>query len=130
MHLTVLLPSHILVSAEVAKINAEAPTGAFCLLPRHVDFVTALAPGLLSYTDMAGAEHFLAVADGLLVKQGPAVRVATLNAVEGEELGRLQETVRHAYRAVDEREQRTRRALARLEADFVHRFIDLNSDDR
>ena len=28
------------------KLVAEAPNGAFCLLPRHVDFVAALVPGL------------------------------------------------------------------------------------
>ena len=43
MHLTVLLPTEILLDAvDVSKIVAEAQDGFFCLLPRHVDFVAAL----------------------------------------------------------------------------------------
>ena len=49
MKLTVLLPTEILVDEEVAKVVAEAQNGSFCLLPRHIDFVAALVPGLLSF---------------------------------------------------------------------------------
>jgi F-type H+-transporting ATPase subunit epsilon len=31
-------------------VIAEAQNGSFCLLPHHIDFVAALAPGLLAYT--------------------------------------------------------------------------------
>ena len=34
---------------EVVKVTAEAPNGQFCLLPRHIDMVSVLVPGLLSY---------------------------------------------------------------------------------
>ena len=49
MRLTVLLPTEILVDEEVVKVVAEAQNGSFCLLPRHIDFVAALVPGLLSF---------------------------------------------------------------------------------
>ena len=44
MQLKVLLPSRILVDEAVTKVTAEGEDGCFCLLPRHVDFTTALAP--------------------------------------------------------------------------------------
>ena len=47
MKLKVLLPTEIFINEEVEKVVAEADNGYFCLLPRHVDFVSALVPGLL-----------------------------------------------------------------------------------
>ncbi|HBE49542.1 MAG TPA: F0F1 ATP synthase subunit epsilon, partial [Cyanobacteria bacterium UBA11369] len=49
MKLKVLLPTKILLEEEVSKITAEAANGSFCLLPRHIDFVTALVPGILIF---------------------------------------------------------------------------------
>ena len=51
MNLKVLLPTRVLIEEEVAKVTAEAENGSFTLLPRHIDFVTFLPPGLLSYVD-------------------------------------------------------------------------------
>ncbi len=45
MKLKVLLPTEIFINEEVEKVVAEADNGYFCLLPRHVDFVSALVPG-------------------------------------------------------------------------------------
>ncbi|MBU4575670.1 MAG: F0F1 ATP synthase subunit epsilon, partial [Proteobacteria bacterium] len=60
MKLKVLLPDQVLMDQEVAKVVAEGENGSFCLLPRHVDFVAALSPGILSFMDQKGVEQFLA----------------------------------------------------------------------
>ena len=126
MRLTVLLPTEILVDEEVAKVVAEAQNGSFCLLPRHIDFVAALVPGLLSFVKSAdGAEEFLAVDEGLLVKCGPQVLVSTRQAVRGGELGLLRETVEKTFKVLTDQEKRTRTALANLEANFIRRFLKL-----
>ncbi len=54
MRLRVLLPTEVLLDVEVTKVIAEAENGFFCLLPRHVDFVAALVPGILYYTTSPG----------------------------------------------------------------------------
>lgn len=126
MRLTVLLPTEILVDEEVAKVVAEAQNGSFCLLPRHIDFVAALVPGLLSFVKTAdGAEEFLAADEGLLVKCGPQVLVSTRQAVRGGELGFLRETVEKTFKVLTDQEKRTRTALANLEANFIRRFLKL-----
>lgn len=126
MRLTVLLPTEILVDEEVAKVVAEAQNGSFCLLPRHIDFVAALVPGLLSFVKTAdGAEEFLAVDEGLLVKCGPQVLVSTRQAVRGGQLGLLRETVEKTFKVLTDQEKRTRTALANLEANFIRRFLKL-----
>jgi F-type H+-transporting ATPase subunit epsilon len=115
MRLTVLLPTEILVDEEVAKVVAEAQNGSFCLLPRHIDFVAALVPGLLAFVKTAdGAEEFLAADEGLLVKCGPQVLVSTRQAVRGGELGLLRETVEKTFKVLTDQEKRARTALANL----------------
>lgn len=139
LRLLVLTPHAVLVDAAVRKVVAEAQNGSFALLPRHVDTTAALVPGILAYlpvpTDGTEApegnapndaeERFVAVDEGILVKCGGEVLVSCRSAAAGADLGELEATVRERFRQLDRRERRTRAALARLEADFVRRFVEL-----
>jgi F-type H+-transporting ATPase subunit epsilon len=130
MKLTVLLPTGVLVEQEVIKVTAEAENGSFCLLPRHIDFLAALVPGLLSFENDAGDEVFLAVDEGILVKCGPEVMVSTRNAVRGASLGQLREAVEKRFHVLDEKERQARSVLAKLEADLVVRFVRMGEKIR
>jgi F-type H+-transporting ATPase subunit epsilon len=125
MILKVLLPKKVLVEQPVRKVVAEGQNGSFCLLPRHIDFVSTLVPGLLEYETAAGDDRYLAVDEGTLVKCGPEVLVSTRNAVEGADLGQLQALIRERFVELDEREKQMRSAMAKIEADFVRRFLEL-----
>lgn len=125
MHLTLLLPTQVLVDVAVDKIVAEADNGFFCLLPRHVDFVAALVPGILYYTTADGKERYAAVDEGTLVKCGADVRVSVLQGMTGSDLDALQTLVADSFLALDEEERRARTALGRLEAGAMRRFIEL-----
>lgn len=115
----------MLVDRAVAKIVAEAENGFFCLLPRHVDFVAALVPGILYYTTPAKESCLVAVDEGTLVKCGGDVLVSVLNATLGTDLEALQTIVAESFRALDEEERRARTALARLEAGAMRRFLEM-----
>ena len=125
MRLKVLLPTEVLIDHPVSKVIAEAENGCFCLLPHHIDFLTALTPGILLFESEAGAETFLAVDEGILVKCGAEVLVSTRNAVQGKDLAHLKQQVVQQFREVDEQERLTRSALAQLEASLARRFMDL-----
>lgn len=125
MRLKVLLPTRVLIDEEVVKVIAEAENGSFCLLPRHIDFVAALVPGLLSFEKSAGEEEFLAVDEGILVKCGRNVRVSVRNAALGPDLGTLKKTIDEQFRTLDDRQKMMRSAIARLESDLVRRFMEL-----
>lgn len=125
MILKVLLPKKVLLEEQVVKVIAEGQDGSFCLLPRHVDFVSALVPGLLEFEGVDGTETYLAVDEGILVKCGAEVLVSTRNAARGADLGQLQALIREQFSELDEREKQTRSALAKIEADFVRRFMEL-----
>ncbi|RJR54817.1 MAG: F0F1 ATP synthase subunit epsilon [Desulfobacteraceae bacterium] len=125
MQLKILLPTRILVDEEVRKVIAEGVNGSFCLLPRHIDFVSALVPGLLSFEPVSGGEALAAVDEGILVKIGEEVLVSTRNAVRGGELGELKRMVQERFETRDENEKAARSALARIEAGFVNRFLEI-----
>lgn len=124
MHLKILLPTDLLLHEPVNKIVAEAENGSFGILPRHVDFVAALVPGILIYATADGTEHFIAVDEGILVKCANEVLVSTRNAIPGEDLSSLRQSVKEQFMILDERQRSARSALARLEASVIRRFID------
>lgn len=126
MELRIYLPSGIFLQKRVDKVKGESPEGGFCLLPRHIDYVVAVVPSIFSFTCMNGGDFYLALDNGLLVKQGLKVSIAVRRAVGGE-LGSLHREVRKMILVSDERERTTRSAVAKLEAGFLRRFMDFNS---
>jgi F-type H+-transporting ATPase subunit epsilon len=128
--LKVLVPTQVFLVATVEQINAEAKDGAFGLLPNHVDFVAALAPGILSYRSEDGEEVFLAVDEGILVKCGQEVLVSTPQAVKDVDLETLHRTVEEQFRRLDEQEKLTRTALAKLEASLARGILEMGEESR
>jgi len=127
MQLEVITPMAVCVDRPVRRIVAEGPDGHFGMLPGHVDFVSEVVPGILLYETDEGAERFVAVNSGTLVKCGDEVRVAVRGAVEGDDLAELRKRVEAEFRQHDEKEREARAALARLEASMIRRFRELGT---
>ncbi|HRR21406.1 MAG: F0F1 ATP synthase subunit epsilon [Bacteriovoracaceae bacterium] len=125
MNFKILLPYKVFVHRDVDKVKAEAINGSFCLLPRHIDFVAALVPGLLSVQRSGSPEEYYATDEGVMVKKGDEVLVSTRNAVIIPDLGRLEGLVEEQFKTIDDREKKARTAAARLEADIVRRFMEI-----
>ncbi|MEH2063457.1 MAG: F0F1 ATP synthase subunit epsilon [Nostoc sp.] len=125
MRLKVVLPTKILIETAAIKVIAEAENGIFCLLPRHIDFVATLIPSLLSFVSPQGQEQFFAIDQGILIKHGDEVTVATQNAVQGGDLGMLKKTVEQQFHLIDEREKTARSVLEKLEVNTIRHFIQL-----
>ena len=122
MRVKVVTPSGVVLEQDAEKLVAEARNGSFGLLPRHVDFVAALVPGILTLTSADDEETFLAVDEGVLVKRGEQVLVSCFDALQGK-LGELQQAVLAQFRERDEQEREARQALDRLEANLVHQIL-------
>ncbi len=125
MTLKILLPERVVLDETVDKVVAESPQGSFGLLPRHVDFVAPIVPGLLSYTQDE-EESFVAVDEGVLVKCGTEVLVSVRDAVVGPDLDTLEGTVRDRFDERREQEKALHTALAKLETEVVRRFTELS----
>ncbi len=125
MRLRVFLPDHVLVDTVTSRIRAEGVEGMFTLLPKHIDYVTVLVPGILAFVDQNEELVYVAVDSGVLVKQGHDVRIASRHAVRDTDLRHLRNIVEEAFSIPTEHEKRLRTALVSLEMDLIRRFIDI-----
>jgi len=124
MTLKIRLPAEVLFEEEVSRIRAEAENGWFGVLPRHIDFVTALVPGVLTFQPCGKPEEYLAVDRGILVKCGKEVSVSTRQAVRGTGLDQLRQDVEQKFMAQRERERAARALESKLEADLVKQLLE------
>lgn len=125
MKLNVLLPYQVYAEIDgVSRIVVETPQGSFGLLPRRLDCVAELEPGILTYETKAEGEVYIAVDEGILVKAGADVLVSVRNAIGGTDLGKLREAVAREFVNLDENERQVRAVLARLESGFVRHFTE------
>jgi F-type H+-transporting ATPase subunit epsilon len=106
----------------VTRIVAETREGSFGLLPRRLDCVAALTPGIVIYETEAEGEVYVAVDEGVLVKTGLDVLVSVRRALGGTDLGRLRDSVDQEFRTLDKDEQSVRSVMKKLETGFLHRF--------
>jgi F-type H+-transporting ATPase subunit epsilon len=129
MNLKILLPFQVFAEKTgVSRIVAETRAGSFGLLPRRLDCVAALTPGILIYATDADGEVFVAVDQGVLVKAGADVLVSVRRAIAGTDLGRLRDSVEQEFLTLDEHEQSVRSVMAKLEAGFVRKFASFQHE--
>ena len=125
MHLKVLLPFQIFAEKDdVTSIVAETLKGSYGLLPRRLDCVAPLSPGILTYTSTSEGEKYIAVDEGILVKTGENVVVSVRHAHGGVDLGQLRAAVEKEFLNLDEREKSMRASMAELESGFIHQFAE------
>jgi len=126
MRLKVLIPTKILVDDKVHSITARGMEGSFCIKPAHIDYISILVPGLLYYQCVNQDKFsYLAVDQGICIKKGVDVFVSVRNAVISTDIGRLHELVKTRFTTLDQQERKVRTAMAKLESDFIHRFMEL-----
>lgn len=129
MTLKIRLPFRIFAEKTgVTRIVAETARGSFGLLPRRLDCIAVLVPGILIYETEAEGEVYLAVDEGVLIKTGAEVSVSVRNAIAGEELGRLREAVEREFLNLNERERRIRSVLVKMESGFIRRLVDFHHE--
>jgi len=129
MNLKVLLPFQVFAEIPgVSRIVAETREGSFGLLPRRLDCVAALVPGILIYETEREGEVYVAVDEGVLVKTAHNVLVSVRRAMGGADLGHLRDAVTREFLSLDEHEQSVRLVMAKLETGFLRRFASLQHE--
>jgi F-type H+-transporting ATPase subunit epsilon len=124
MDLKILLPFQIFADKSgVSRIVAETLQGSVGILPRRLDCVAALVPGILLFECEAEGESYVAVDEGVLVKKGREVLVSVRNAIGGDDLGQLRQAIDREFRNLDEDEHNVRQILAKMESMFIRRFV-------
>lgn len=123
--LKILKPEKVIVDQEVEKVIAEGLTGSFCLKPRHIDFVSALKPGILLF-ESEGEEVYVAIDEGILVKCRDEVKVSVLNGLVSRSLKDLENIVRKEFYKSEELNKATDFAMKSMEAELLLHFFEVN----
>lgn len=129
INLRILLPFGVFAEVSgVTRIVAETTAGSMGLLPRRLDCVLALTPGILTYETAGDDEVYVAVDEGVLVKTGLDVSISVRQAIAGAHLGQLRAAVEKEFLTLDEQEQNVRFVLAKMETDFIRRMVVFHHD--
>ncbi len=129
MILKVYSPIGIVLEQDIQKIDFEALNGYYTLLPKHVDFVTAMPANIIRYETCDNKQHYMACNHGILVKQGNIVSMSVQKAILNDNLATLAQTIETEFKHDDEERKEVNTAMARLEAGLTRGFMQLNGQD-
>lgn len=115
MKLKVVIPSAIVLDREnVTSIVAESEHGFFGILPRRLDCVACLVPGIFFYEVEGEGEKILAIDEGILVKVGDMVRLSVRNALEVKGLETVDREIAQQLMKLSDKEKRMRELTEKL----------------
>ena len=125
MRLRITTPLAIVVDEDAVQIvTAEDASGGFGIQPRHADFLTSLAVGVVSWKDSGGARHYCAVHGGVLtVTDGQEVDITTREAIPGEDLATLDQAILDRFGADDAAEQAGRIDSTKLQLQAIRSIV-------
>lgn len=129
MNLRILLPFRVFsAEAGVSRIVTDTIAGSVGILPRRLDFVAAISPGILVYEIGDEGEVYVAVDQGIVIKTGFDVLVSVRNAIGGSSLSQLTETVEREFKVLNESEQNIRLAMSKMESSFIRRIAGFSHE--
>ncbi|MGO8912850.1 MAG: F0F1 ATP synthase subunit epsilon [Bradyrhizobium sp.] len=133
MRLRIVTPLAVVIDEDgVVAVRAEDATGSFGILPHHADFLTSLEISVVSWESSDKTRHYCAVRRGVLsVDGGHEIAVATREAVPGDDLANLDETVLARFRADIETERTEHVESTRLHLNAIRQIMrHLRPDQR
>jgi F-type H+-transporting ATPase subunit epsilon len=125
VRLRIVTPLAVVVDEDgVVAVRAEDPTGSFGIWPHHADFLTSLAISVVSWESANAARRYCAVRRGVLtVAGGHDIAIATREAVPGNDLASLDETVLARFRADTEIERTEHVESTRLHLNAIRQIM-------
>jgi F-type H+-transporting ATPase subunit epsilon len=125
MRLRIITPLAVVVDDDgVSALRAEDASGSFGILSGHADFLTSVAISVVTWTGADGARRYCAVRGGVLtVTAGREIAIATREAVPGDDLTTLDETVLGRFRADIETERAEHVESTRLQLSAIRQIM-------
>ena len=125
MKLRITTPLEVVLDLDgLQALRAEDASGSFGIQAHHADFLTSLALCVVSWKTKEGARHYCAVRRGVFsVEGGDLISIATREAVLGDELATLHDTVLARFRADIETERSERVNSTRLVLSAIRQMV-------
>ncbi len=132
MRLAIVTPLAVVAREDgVAALRAEDASGGFGILPGHADFLTSLTISVLGWRRQDGSHRYCAVRRGLLcVSAGREIAITTREAVLGDDLDTLDQTVLAQFRAAAESQRNEHIEQMRLQLSAIRRIMHYLRPDR
>lgn len=125
MKLSIVTPLDVVAAEDgVTSLRAEDATGSFGIWPGHAEFLTALSISVASWKGAGGAWRHCALRGGTLtVGGGDTVVITSREAVVGDDLETLDQTVLARFRAEMETERSERTESTRLHLAAIRQIM-------
>lgn len=125
MKLRIITPLEVVVDEDgVLALRAEDSSGGFGILSHHADFLTSLTVSVVGWKSADAKRHFCAVRRGVLsVTDGEAISIATREAIVGDDLATLDQTVLARFRADVETERTEHVESTRLQLNAIRQIM-------
>jgi F-type H+-transporting ATPase subunit epsilon len=125
MKLRITTPLEVVVDEDgVQVLRAEDPSGSFGILVGHADFLTSLAISVVSWKTKDEVRRYCAVRRGVLSVDGSQnISIATREAVLGDDLATLDNSVLARFRADIETERSEHVNSTRLELSAIRQIV-------
>jgi F-type H+-transporting ATPase subunit epsilon len=121
----------VVVEDGVLALRAEDASGSFGILPGHADFLTSLAISVVSWTSGDGVRRHCAVRRGVLsITGGRDIAIASREAIPGEDLASLEDTVLRHFVADIEAERTEHVESTRLHLAAIRQIMRYLRPDR
>lgn len=119
MHLKVFSPVGTALDLPIRKVDYEGVDGYRTFMPKHIDFVDALKPSVISYETEDNKTHYIACNKGVIVKKGLDVSISTKLAILDDSLEKLQKTIEIDFKEMEQERKEVNTTMARLEIGLV-----------
>lgn len=124
MRVRLVIPGKTYLDEDMDKITAPGKEGSFQILPKHIDLVASLQPGILMLTK-DGKDRYFAINQGVLVKEQDLIHISCFQVMESVSLSKLKDTITENFKILDEKEKKLKQILTKLEADTLIRFMEM-----
>ena len=124
MKVRVLTPTEVVLERDAAHVTVEDPTGSLGIRPGHAPLVTPLVQGILIARDANGSERYVAVDGGVAVVNDDVVEVATRQAVAGDDLAHLEDTVLVEFEKHAEEDRTNQVAFEKMRISFLRNVLE------
>ncbi|OPZ78762.1 MAG: ATP synthase epsilon chain [Alphaproteobacteria bacterium ADurb.Bin438] len=129
MKIKLQTPTGNVLDCEALSVDFEALDGHFTILPKHADFVSVIATGIILIKTSDNKEIYVATNSGILSKKGSQVSISVRNAILNEDIDILTNIIETEFKKFNEERKETNTAMARLEIGITRGFMKLNKGE-
>lgn len=123
----IITPKAIKHIENISFFRAEDKSGSFGILPRHIEFLTALEPAI-AIAIIEEKEHYYAFNGGVLSFKDNTLTITAKEFVQSDKISELLVIIKSSFIEKEEKERLFSDNIANLEKAFIQKMIEMERD--